>query len=65
MPPRDRGPFPGEEDLLDDRGRSLPMRLLALLGAVSVLMLGVSSMAPLLHRPGPPELPDQQRTPVA
>jgi hypothetical protein len=37
------------------------MRLLALLGAFSFLMLGISeTLAPLLQPPPPPEMPDQQ-----
>lgn len=58
------------EDLLDDahpeeRGPALWLRLLALVGALSFLMLGLSSMAPLLQPsppPGPP--PDPRRGPV-
>lgn len=64
MHPLDRGQAHGEEDLLEDRGRSLGMRLLALLGAVAFLMLGISSMAPLLRVPAPPQLPDRQRNPL-
>jgi hypothetical protein len=46
-----------------DRGRPLGLRLLALLGAFSFLMLGVSSLAPLLHppQPEPPALPDRPK----
>jgi hypothetical protein len=51
------------DDLLEDRGRSLGLRLLALLGAFSFLMLGISSMAPLLKPAPPPQLPDQRREP--
>ncbi len=44
-----------------DPGRSLGLRLLALLGALSFLMLGISSIAPLLQPlPPPPALPDQR-----
>ncbi|MEB3352660.1 MAG: hypothetical protein VKM34_00255 [Cyanobacteriota bacterium] len=46
-----------------DRGRGVGLRLLALLGAFSFLMLGVSSLIPLLQ-PAPPQLPDQRREPV-
>jgi hypothetical protein len=46
-----------------DRGRPLGLRLLALLGAFSFLMLGLSSLAPLLHppQPQPPALPDRPK----
>jgi hypothetical protein len=46
-----------------DRGRPLGLRLLALLGAFSFLMLGLSSLAPLLHppQPEPPALPDRPK----
>ena len=53
-----------DEELLVDRGRSLGLRLLALLGAFSFLMLGISSIAPLLQPPPPLELPDQRRHPI-
>ena len=60
----------GPEDPLDDapleeRGPALWLRLLALVGALSFLMIGLSSMAPLLQPgppPGPP--PDPRRGPV-
>jgi hypothetical protein len=60
LPPEDSSP--GEAPLVD-QGRGLGLRLLALLGAVSFLMLGVSSLTPLLQ-PTPPQLPDQRRGPV-
>jgi hypothetical protein len=46
-----------------DRGRPLGLRLLALLGAFSFVMLGLSSLAPLLHppEPTPPPRPDRPR----
>jgi hypothetical protein len=34
-----------DNEQLEDRGRGLGLRLLALLGAVSFLMLGISSIA--------------------
>jgi len=44
-----------------DPGRSLGLRLLAVLGALSFLMLGVSSIVmPLLQPAEPPPRPDQQ-----
>lgn len=60
-------PHHSEDDddaLLVDRGRGLGLRLLALMGALSFLMLGISSITPLLYPTPPPELPDQRRTPV-
>jgi hypothetical protein len=65
--PPDRPPeSDGEEDeLLEDPGRGLGLRLLALLGAFSFVMLGISSMG-LLFQPTPsPPLPDQRRSPAA
>ncbi len=54
-----------DEELLEERGRGLGLRLLALLGAFSVLMLGISSIAPLLQPAPSPPLRDQRRSPVA
>jgi hypothetical protein len=50
-----------------DRGRPLALRLLALLGALSFVLLGLSVLAPLLHpQPAaPPRLPDQPEAPVS
>ena len=43
-----------------DPGRSLGLRLLAVLGALSFLMLGMSSIVmPLLQPAEPPPRPDQ------
>jgi hypothetical protein len=53
------------DELLEERGRGLGLRLLALLGALSFLMLGISSIAPLLQPSSPPQLPDQRRAPVS
>jgi hypothetical protein len=54
-------PEPDDGDWRVDRGRPLGLRLLALLGAFSFVMLGLSSLAPLLHPPErrPPDLPDR------
>jgi hypothetical protein len=49
------------DELLQDRGRSLGLRLLALLGAFAFLILGISSMAPLLQPDPSPQRPDQRR----
>jgi hypothetical protein len=54
-----------EEDLLEDRGRGLGLRLLALVGAFAFLMLGISSIAPLFQPSPAPPLPDQRRSPAA
>ena len=45
---------PDDDDWPIDRGRPLGLRLLALVGALSFEMLGLSSLAPLLQ-PQPPE----------
>ena len=52
-------PEPDDGDWPVDRGRPLGLRLLALLGALSFVMLGLSTLAPLLHPPErhPPALP--------
>lgn len=54
-------PEPDDGDWPVDRGRPLGLRLLALLGAFSFVMLGLSSLTPLLHPPErrPPDLPDR------
>ncbi|MBM5801783.1 MAG: hypothetical protein FJ077_13335 [Cyanobacteria bacterium K_DeepCast_35m_m2_023] len=54
-----------EEELLEDRGRGLGLRLLALVGAFSFLMLGISSITPLLQPAPSPPLLDQRRSPAA
>lgn len=58
MPPLD----PSDDDApLVDPGRSLGLRLLALLGAASFVMLGVSSVVvPLLQQPQPQPMPDRR-----
>ena len=49
-----------------DPGRPLGLRLLALLGALSFLALGISSLLPILQRPGPgPEGPEPTSKPIA
>ena len=56
-------PEPDDGDWPVDRGRPLGLRLLALLGAFSFVMLGLGSLAPLLHppEPRPPAMPDRPR----
>jgi hypothetical protein len=61
-PPR-RPHGPSEEDPDDwpvDRGRPLGLRILALVGAFSFVMIGASSLMPLLQPPPPPPMPDQR-----
>ncbi|MFQ6538751.1 MULTISPECIES: hypothetical protein [Aphanothece] len=71
MPPDRRSPhcpppIAGEDEApLVDPGRGLGLRLLALLGAFSFLMIGLSSLVPLLQPPRPPARPDLHRQPVA
>jgi hypothetical protein len=51
-------PHRSDDDWAVDPGRPLPLRLLALLGAFSFVMLGLSSvLLPLMQRPpaGQPE----------
>jgi hypothetical protein len=49
-----------------DPGRALALRLLALLGALSFLALGISSLLPILQRPGPgPQPPEPTSKPIA
>jgi hypothetical protein len=65
-PRRPRGdPDDNPEADLVDRGRPLGLRLLALLGAFSFVMLGISSLVPLLRPPLPPPMPDQREGPIS
>ena len=54
-----------EDEPLVDKGLSLGLRLLAMLGALSFVMLGISSITPLLRQPPPPPMPDQRQAPMA
>jgi len=45
------------EDWPVDRGRPLGLRLLALVGALAFVMLGINSLMPVLQRPQQPPLP--------
>lgn len=57
---RPQDPIDADEPLVDP-GRSLALRLLALLGAASFVMLGVSSVVvPLMQPAEPPPLPDHR-----
>jgi hypothetical protein len=61
---RPQDPFDDDEPLVDP-GRSLPLRLLALLGAASFVMLGVSSVVvPLMQPAEPPPMPHDRRQPT-
>lgn len=53
-----------QDELIEDRGRSLGLRLLALLGALSFVLLGISCIEPLLQPAPPPQLPDPRRSPM-
>lgn len=61
---RNRKPFlPSMEDQDDwpiDQGRPWWLRLLALLGALGFVMLGVNSLLPALEQPSPRPMPDQR-----
>ena len=49
------------DDRLVDRGLPLGMRLLALVGALSFVILGLNSLLPVLQPPPtPPSMPDQR-----
>ena len=54
----------GDDEPLVDPGRSLALRLLALLGAFSFLMIGLSSLVPLLRQPPPTPMPQQRDAPI-
>lgn len=63
LPPRpSRSSVPEADDWPVDPGRPLILRLLALLGAFSFVMLGLSSLTPLLH-PQPNPVPEPLREP--
>ncbi|MCP9773506.1 hypothetical protein KBY66_12930 [Synechococcus sp. Tobar12-5m-g] len=60
LPPPDwrRGENDDGDDWPVDRGRPLGLRLLALVGALAFVMLGINSLLPVLQRPQqPPSLP--------
>jgi hypothetical protein len=61
---RNRKPLPpsmeDQEDWPMDRGRPLLLRLLALLGALGFVMLGVNSLLPAFEPPSPRPMPDQR-----
>ncbi len=53
--------MPDNDEFPEERGRGLGLRLLALLGAFSFLMLGISTITRLFPPSPPPVLPDQRR----
>ena len=61
---RNRKPLPpsmeDQEDWPIDQGRPLLLRLLALLGALGFVMLGVNSLLPAFEPPSPKPMPDQR-----
>lgn len=61
-PPPQRLDTPCEDgdDWPIDRGRPWLLRLLALVGALAFVMLGLNSLLPLLQQPVPRPMPDQR-----
>jgi hypothetical protein len=61
---RNRKPLPpsmeDQEDWPIDQGRPWLLRLLALLGALGFVMLGVNSLLPAFDQPSPRPMPDQR-----
>ena len=49
-----------QDDWPIDQGRPLLLRLLALLGALGFVMLGVNSLLPAFEPPSPRPMPDQR-----
>ena len=60
--PTPHAPDDGDaDDRLVDRGLPLGMRLLALVGALSFVMLGLNSLLPVFQvPPSPPPMPDRR-----
>lgn len=57
--PQPPPPLDDTDDWPVDRGRPWALRLLALLGALAFVMLGLNSLLPALQPPAPPPMPDQ------
>jgi len=61
---RNRKPLPpsmeDQDDWPIDQGRPVLLRLLALLGALGFVMLGVNSLLPAFEPPSPRPMPDQR-----
>ena len=49
-----------QDDWPIDQGRPLLLRLLALLGALGFVMLGINSLLPAFEPPSPRPMPDQR-----
>jgi hypothetical protein len=50
-----------DDDWLIDQGRPWGLRLLALVGALAFVMLGINSLLPVLQQPIPPPVPTQPK----
>ena len=65
---RNRKPLPpsmeDQDDWPIDQGRPWLLRLLALLGALGFVMLGVNSLLPAFEPPSPRPMPDQRNRSV-
>ncbi|MCP9788848.1 hypothetical protein KBY99_07605 [Cyanobium sp. Maggiore-St4-Cus] len=61
---RNRKPLPpsmeDQDDWPIDQGRPWLLRLLALLGALGFVMLGINSLLPAFEPPSPRQMPDQR-----
>ena len=61
---RNRKPLPpsmeDQDDWPIDQGRPWLLRLLALLGALGFVMLGINSLLPAFEQPSPRQMPDQR-----
>ena len=61
---RNRKPLPpsmeDQDDWPIDQGRPWLLRLLALLGALGFVMLGINSLLPAFEPPSPRPMPDQR-----
>jgi len=53
-------PTDNPEEWPIDKGRPWLLRLLALLGALAFVMLGINSLLPAFEPPAPRPLPDQR-----
>ncbi|MCP9881347.1 hypothetical protein KBY65_02480 [Cyanobium sp. Alchichica 3B3-8F6] len=53
--------MPDSDDWPNDQGRPWGLRLLALVGALAFVMLGINSLLPVLQQPIPLPLPTQPK----
>lgn len=59
--PPPKPPDDEADDRLVDRGLPIGLRVLALVGALSFVMLGLNSLLPVFQTPpAPPSMPDQR-----